>query len=379
VRRNTLPEKTAPNAVFSTAFVKNFCILKKASKPCIYSLTKETTHKSEVVMKIFSRTGYTVLFLFVCLAAGRTQAQDLGQQLSSMSQQAAVGYTSPLLGNWANDMNSGIYHTAAVHKILGFDLSVNVALARLSDGDKTYTATLPATIKYSNHTLTAGTDYPTTITAATAVGSKDVTPIKTTSDYKEGSTVVVPSGTTIAELPGGYDLPTVPLPMPQFSLGLPFGIEVMARYVPTVSIGDEGKYNTMGFGVRYDVAQWIPVCPVDISLHFMTQKLNFKSKDGDDIFSGKGTAYGLEVSKKLLILTLYGGFQLESSSMTVNDYTYTDPSGNKYLITGFDVTGSNKSRVTLGATIKLFILNINAEYSFASTPIASVGVGLSIR
>ena len=104
------------------------------------------------------------------------------------------------------------------------------------------------------------------------------------------------------KLPAGFNLPYVPLPMPQVSLGLPFGIEVMARYIPTVSAGDEGKFNYSGFGARYSIDQWIPMCPVNIAVHFMTQKLNFKSKSDADIFSGKGTAYGLKSARSLLYL-----------------------------------------------------------------------------
>ena len=81
----------------------------------------------------------------------------------------------------------------------------------------------------------------------------------------------------------------------------------------------------MGFGLRYDIDQWIPACPVDLAIHLMTQKFNFKSKDNADIFSAKGIAFGVEASKKFFIVTIYGGFQLESSSLTLNDFQGYSP------------------------------------------------------
>ncbi len=315
-------------------------------------------------MNLSKKTIVTVLLLCVCSGVNRVQAQDLQQALSNLNAQVAGMYIDPILINWANDLNSGIYHTADLHGVLGFDIGVNLALAHVSDGDKTFQFIMGMPVNVN------GVLYPanTPITASTAVGPKNATVITTV------------NGLPILTIPAGYNLPYVPLPMPQVSLGLPFGIEVMARYIPTVSAGSEGKFNSSGFGARYSIDQWIPMCPVNIAVHFMTQKLNFKSKSDTSIFSGKGTAYGLEVSKKLAILTLYAGYQLESSSMTVDNYVYTDQStGLSSTIQGFTVNGSNKSRFTVGANFSLLILDIHADYSFASTPVATLGAGFSFR
>jgi hypothetical protein len=337
-------------------------------------------------MDIFKKTLVSVLLLCVCFGANLMQAQDLQTQLSKMGQDAAIGYTTPLLSNWANDLNTGIYHTAALHSILGFDIGVNLALARITDGDKTFTFNMPSTFNVTSNgytaTLVAGTHYPASVVTPTAVGDGNGTVIKTTAPYTVNGVVVVPAGYPLLTMPGGFNLPAVPLPMPQLALGLPFGIEVMVRYIPTVSAGDEGKFNFSGFGARYSIDQWIPMCPVNIAVHFMTQSLNFKSKGDTSLFSGKGTAYGLEVSKKFFILTLYGGFQIESSSMTLNDYTFTDQSSGvpvQVNIPGFTINGSNKSRFTVGANLLLLILNIQADYSFGTTPVANLGVGIAIR
>jgi hypothetical protein len=136
----------------------------------------------------------------------------------------------------------------------------------------------------------------------------------------------------------------------------------------------------MGFGLRYDIDQWLPLFPIDIAVHFMTQKMNFKSSTDNDIFTAKGTAYGFEVSKRLIILTLYGGFQLESSTLTLADFQgYSPELAQTVTIPGFEVKGSNKSRFTVGVRLLLLIINVHAEYSLAKNPVIAIGAGLSLR
>ena len=365
-------------------------------------------------MKSFFRFTITVICL-LALVGSLATAQDLQQQLSTLGSKAAQGYITPILAGWGNDLNSAMYYSADLHDILGFDVGVKVAMSKLTDDDKTYKMDLPDRVKLSTIPglpsgviptggyviLTKGVNYSSNqITANTAVGPKDGVPIKTTGGtatvYNASGTVVgttpagiIPIGQTILTIPGGFDISSlgVPLPMPQFDLGLPFGIEVMLRYVPTISGGDVGKFNYMGFGLRYSISQWLPLFPVDIAAHFMTQKMNFKSKDDKDIFSAKATAYGLEVSKKLFILTLYGGFQLESSSLTLADYQYkgNDPAlinsttGQGVIIPGFEVKGTDKSRFTVGARLLLLIVNVHVEYSVAKNPVIAAGVGITLR
>jgi hypothetical protein len=353
-----------------------------------------------------------VVACVIAMLGSIATAQDLQEQLSKLGSDVAKGYVGPILSGWGNDLNSAIYYSADLHSVLGFDVGVKLAMSKFKDEDKTYTVSMPSiSVKPSDVgittiagnpvppgttlTLKAGTNYASSITANSAVGSKETTPIKTiggstavvkSSDpVLNGQTVTLPAAAQqILALPGGFDLGKlgVPLPMPQLNVGLPFGLEVGLRYIPTVSAGDAGKFNYMGFGLRYSISQWIPACPVDLAAHFMTQKMNFKSKDDKDIFSAKGTAYGVEASKKLFILTLYTGFQLESSTLTIADYQYQGSDQDliqQGTIPGFEVKGSNKSRFTVGARLLLLIINVHVEYSMAKNPVLAAGVGISIR
>jgi hypothetical protein len=152
----------------------------------------------------------------------------------------------------------------------------------------------------------------------------------------------------------------------------------MGRILPTQEF-DGGKVGLTGFGVRYDVDQWIPLFPVDIAVHFATQKLTLKDKADADVLSASATAYGVEVSKSLLFLTVYGGFQLESSTIDVAAIKGANFAGTPFTIPGFSIEGSNKSRVTVGARLLLLIVNVHAEYSIADTPMLGAGVGITFR
>jgi hypothetical protein len=169
--------------------------------------------------------------------------------------------------------------------------------------------------------------------------------------------------------------------MPQASIGLPLGLEVIGRFIPTVTLPeDAGKVNYFGFGIRHDLDQYIPLFPVDVAIHFMTQKLSLTDNADKKILSASGTAYGIEVSKSLVVLTLYGGYQLEKSTWDIEPYAFSDPeTGTTVQLAGFSVEGKNKSRFHAGVRFLLLFINIHADYSFAKQPVLTAGVGISFR
>jgi hypothetical protein len=323
-----------------------------------------------------------VVLCVVALVSSVAIAQDLSQQLAAMSGAAAISYTAPLLNGWGVGLNSAFYHSANLHDVLGFDIGIKATFFQWKDGDKTYNFQMPDHINVYNpystsiqYVLHPGTDYPASVVAQTVAGEKTETVVKTfqTSAY---------SNQEIFKLPGGLGTPGAGLIVPQAAIGLPFGLEIVGRFIPTYTFTGVGKINFMGFGLRYNVDQWIPVCPVDIAIHFMTQKFNFKDSSDNNLISASATAYGVEVSKKLLIFTLYGGFQLEKAKFTIGPYDAKITSGNTTIplhVDAFDFESNNKSRFTVGVRLLLLILNVHAEYSVAKTPMFAAGVGISIR
>lgn len=318
----------------------------------------------------------TVVFgVFIALStAGIAQQNDLSTQLTRIIGTNANNYLEPLASGLGADLNSGIYHSADLHSILGFDIGVKMSLAMIGDAHKTFDFVLPNQIKFSNATFNAGTDYDQVVTGSpTFAGSKT------------GKAVTVKSagpfqGQTIFTTPAGFDVPRLPLFAPQAAIGLPFGIEVIGRFLPSTNLGDAGKVNFVGFGLRHDIDQYIPFCPVDIAVHFMTQKVTIDDKSGNKIMSLSGTAFGAEVSKSLIFFTLYTGLQFESSNLTVESYNYTDPStGVSALVNGFSLTGADKTRFLVGFRMLLAVINIHADYSISKYPVLTAGIGITFR
>ena len=338
-------------------------------------------------MKISRIIMMAVGLMVGCSLIGFAQQNDIGKQLSRVAGGNAVNYLSPFLSGLGADLNSGIYHSADLHDILGFDVGVKLSAVVPTDADKTFDFVLPDRITYQGITLNAGVDYDKVVPGApTAVG--ETTGKQVSVVVKPTSSHVPLRGQTILSFmtPQGFNLKGVPLLVPQASIGLPLGFEVIGRFIPTVTVppssfGDPlGKVNFLGFGLRHDIDQYIPLCPIDIAVHFMTQKLTLSDNNDNKILSGSGTAYGVEVSKSFALLTLYGGFQLEKSKWDIEAYGYSDPSTNTSVqLPGFSVEGKNKSRFHAGVRLLLLIINIHADYSFATQPVITAGVGISLR
>lgn len=329
-----------------------------------------------------------LILLVGCLAffsLTSTAQDDLGKQLSKVASQNAINYLSPVLAAWGADLNSGLYHSADLHDILGFDVGVKVGAVMAKDEDRVFDLILPDQLTFTDggaqYTLVAGRDYDKVIFGApTALGDPNgkVVTVKSTTKYS------FLQGKTLFTSPKGFNIKFASLLMPQASVGLPFGLEVIGRFVPNITLPDDaGKVNFIGFGIRHSIDQYIPLLPIDVSIHFMTQKLTISDMNDHKIVGASGTAYGIEVSKSLALLTVYGGYQIEKSAWDVDlynpDLSLTQFIGTPVAIAGFHVDGRNSSRFHAGVRLLLAIINVHADYSFATQPVVAAGVGISLR
>jgi hypothetical protein len=324
-------------------------------------------------------TKIALVTLFLVVLSFPLSAQDdLGKQLSKVAGTNAVSYISPLLSAWGADLNSGFYHSADLHDILGFDVGLKAGAVLVKNEDKIFDFVLPDQITYNGIKLQAGVDYDKVVSGApTALGDPDGKAVK----VKSTSPFTLFRGQTIFTTPPGFNMKYAPLVMPQAAVGLPFGLEVVGRFAPNISLPDNvGKVNFIGFGIRYSLDQHIPMIPVDIAVHFVTQKLTISDAKDTKILGASGTAYGIEVSKSLALFTVYGGYQIEKSKWDIESYNYSDPTtGTSLTIPGFSVEGKNTSRLHAGVRILLLIINIHADYSLATQPVLTAGVGISFR
>ena len=102
--------------------------------------------------------------------------------------------------------------------------------------------------------------------------------------------------------------------VPQLTVGSVRGTDAFVRFVLVPKIGENKIPPTTlwGVGVRHSISQSIPLIPVPIA----AQVLYSKMKNGD-IYDASGLAYGVQVGKTFSVLSLYGGFKIENSTLKV--------------------------------------------------------------
>ncbi len=332
--------------------------------------------------------------------------------LKNMAGDAGKGFIQPVVSAFGANLNGGWFHKSPQTKIFGIDLELGAVFMATFTTDENKTFNVNGNFKFSggpvgsnseaeqlassingyNNPLfpkqaaidaIANQQFSVGIQGPTVVGSKSdtlkiIVPANTIN--VNGTNYTIPAQTSvISEVTGVLDgSATVPLFAPQFSIGTIYGTQFSFRYLPEVDAGDIGKVKYFGFGIQHNLGMWLPIPVVDVAASFFTQKLNVGT-----IMEAKTTAFGLNASKQLgfafLNLTPYAGFMLESSTMTFGyDFpTYTDPNNaanNRVERISFELEGENKTRLTIGLSIRLLIININADYNIGKQNSATAGV-----
>jgi hypothetical protein len=282
--------------------------------------------------------------------SNRLSAQSLQERLEKFGEDFSKGYTAPFVDAFGASLNSGWYSTANVEDGLDIFVGVKAMLMPIPDDGKTFNIASP---------------YDGVIQQVpTAFGSKDEIAISN-----------APANVEPNKYPGGFDFSLAPMLVPHLSVGNIFGTRVMLRWLPPVKLGDMGDFSFFGLGVQHSLNRYIPVLPLDVSAMVAYQNLSL-----GDILTTKAFTFGAQASKTFAILTVYGGVAYESSTMSFTyTATYTDPNNTSVTVTkpvAFDISGTNSARATVGIALSLAIIKINADYSFASQPVASVGFGI---
>lgn len=283
--------------------------------------------------------------------AGSASAESLEEKLSQMLESNAEGYLRPITEGLGADLNTCLFHSAKPHGVLGFDVGLKIMAVPMPDEAKFFTATVGSESHES----------------ATAVGPED-----------GGATFTFGGGTT---LPGGIGADVVPVAVPQASIGLPFKTDVILRYLPAMEIDDEiGEFKYLGLGVKHRLNQYIPLpsFPLDLAAYGVLQKLEI-----GDILWVSNQSFGLIASKSIPLITIYGGFAVESSQTDVT-YTYVNPSGPDVDV-DLEMDSDVTSRLNVGAKLTFFpLLFVQADYSkLMGSDVAKnaygVGLGLNLR
>ena len=343
-------------------------------------------------------------FTFAVPAGG----QDIGETLKSLLEDNARGYMGPIATAFGTAVNSGTYHRAKPHKILGFDLTINFAVATVPDAGQFYDFVLPDKItlqiddsvipelgtqviivEFIGADLYAGND----LRSATFFGPDSIFDIVLNNSYAISQVKSAMAGQVPQEVidnatseiqnainqipaistPPGFDFPALLMPIPQVSVGLPFSTEVtLGGFSLTAG---ESDISFTRFGAKIGLNQFIPTVPLifpAISLGFYTTNL-----DLGGIVTANNSIITLQVSKSVPLLTVYGGFGIESSSIDV-DYIFDDDELGEIPI-AFSLDGDNSFRTTIGFRLKLLLLSLHGDYSVGEYAATTIGVGLTLR
>ena len=285
----------------------------------------------------------TFLGASMALISSNLNGQEIFSKIinggTSDANKVASAYAGPLLGALGNNLNNGWYSTADPLKLGRFKFELNVPLTFPDASQKTFNVNdlgleniVPAE--------------PKDATSPTAFGSHSSSANLNVVKKFNGQTNTLTSFAL-----KGSSLPVLPMINPQLSVGLVFGTELMFRYLPSIDIkGFKTKY--WGLGVKHDVKQWIPVIKqlpfslsfigayshLDASYDFGNNLIpsdyatsQFLNLDGNDLIKTKPNLANqklilttnawnanLIISKKLPIVTIFGGLRLLATKSTLS-------------------------------------------------------------
>ncbi|MBA7610644.1 MAG: hypothetical protein GH143_09865 [Calditrichaeota bacterium] len=348
--------------------------------------------------------------LTALMIAAPAAGQSLEETLSDMIGDNAKLYLGPVVTAFGTTVNSGTFRIARPHKVLGFDLTLNVSMAMLPDAAKTFdwyispdaAVTIPVQLPgqpKKDVTLSLDDLYETDRSTSTFFGSAKPDTYQVAVD-EDGAVDLLSAELVAAGIPqiavdeassqlrtlirnwipplgtpGILDVPFSLMIVPQASLGLPLGIEVTLRGIPDISLGDAGKLSFFGYGAKIGLNQFIPTIPLvfpAFSVGYYATNLNVA-----DIIEANNGILTLQISKSVPFLTVYGGLGLESSKMSV-EYEFV-PEDLPPSTIKFDLEGKNKTRIMLGGRLKLALLSINADYNGGEYKAYNIGIGLTLR
>jgi hypothetical protein len=319
-------------------------------------------------------------------------------------------YISPWANAFGAGLNGGWYNTAKPHKLGGFDITTSFNVGFVPSSAETFEI---SSLGLSNSLTGTGA-------APTVAGPKTSGPSIT---YKDNA-----SGITLATFntPPGTSWKIIPVPTAQIGIGLPFGTELKARFIPKIPIKG-GDISLWGVGIVHSIMQYLPgnkLLPFDVSLFAGYTKLqgnvplslkpdpavaaqnyttpyNSATSFNDQNININVAALNISAiaSLNLPVITLYGGI---GYCKTKTEMEFTGNFPTPVLVTPtlpavpypeYNNTGVKKGtdfpamnienfsgmRANIGLRIKLAVITIHADYTRAQYNVISTGLGISFR
>lgn len=309
------------------------------------------------------------LFLVISYAHLFSYSQNTITTEISDAKSLVEAYVSPLSYSLGSALNNGWYNTAKPHKLGGFDITITANIAFIPEDSDIFNIT------ESNNGTFKGGNSATILGGLNAGGQAN-------SSY--GSNIL---------MPGGLNINFLPTPILQAGIGLIKNTEVNFRYMPDLEIKGVGT-GLLGIGIKHDVLQWLPIVdkiPVDISIQAGYSKLTSTFELNDPTNSINPTKANMDVtattinivfSKKILMFTPYAGIGYNSTKTIFNvngEYEIAGYNIGAKDLSSLEFQNNNNLRANIGFRFQIAILALQANYTFSDYPIATLGVGISVR
>ena len=347
-----------------------------------------------------------LIFMVVFTLSFATKAQDGFEGIllaeGSDVNKLMEGYFAPAMEGFIYGMNNGWAHTAKVHKVLGFDLTIGLSASAVPSEREIFSLAGLSSISGANSAPTfAGEDTQTALTVTRTLTIQDA------SSPAFGQTQTV---TADLRMPGGIKddliLNSIPAPIVQVNVGLPWEMEGMLRLLPKTDVGDDGgQINMLGLGLKKEITSWfgpMEKTPLHVSLLAAYTKMNVTYgiedvNSGDLTINNGGAEFDLKAftvqaiaSLNFPIINLYGGFGYNSGSSSLSmkgtyqgNYNYSI-NGQQYTETialstpdlSFNASGLS---TTVGARLSLGFFKIFGSYTLQEYNTLNAGIAISIR
>ena len=283
----------------------------------------------------------TWIIILILGAASCLSGQGLEDDISVYTSENGRMYLQPLADAFSANLNSGLYRSAKIPRMsFHISLGLKVMGSFISESQKTFKP-----VAEYNWTPAPGAEL------STIFG-------------KEGSVNIDGQ-----EFPGGiWNTSIFPLAVPQLTIGSIFGTEATIRWIEYNIDEDVGDISLFGLGFRHSISQYIPLCPVDLAAGFFRQTFKI-----GDMIEATTNVYGVQASYSLSVLCFYGGIAYETGSL---DIAYSHEEDGETIGIAFQLDAKNRTRLTAGLALDLFILKIHADYNFAGQRVALAGIDL---
>jgi hypothetical protein len=226
------------------------------------------------------------------------------------------------------------------------------------------------------------------------------------------------------EMPQGLDWRYVPAPMIQAGVGLYKGTDLLGRYLPDIKLAGV-EIGMWGIGLRHDIKQWIPgikKLPVlELSLMYGYTRLhsgigisvepddigatdnttNISWEDQELTFLAQSHTANLLIAAKLPVITFYGGVgfirtktnlkllgyypvaDFEASAMAGHIVVTDESANNAFDPIDMEIKNEDGSitdpRLNIGFRLKMSIITIHFDYTWANYSVFTAGLGVSWR